>query len=101
MLQPKNTDWLNVYKNKTHCCQQETLFRPRDTNRLKYFYVHAKGSSLGQQFGYWPKVGDSCFGARGCLSLHLMSGRGPALLIEPARSQGPFWISYPIVVGNH
>ena len=37
MLQPKDTDWLNGYKNKTHyiCCLQETHFRPKDTYRLK------------------------------------------------------------------
>ena len=28
MLQPKDTDWLNGYKNKTH-------FRPQDTYKLK------------------------------------------------------------------
>ena len=36
MLQPKNIDWLNGYKNKTRiCCLQEAHFRPRDTYRLK------------------------------------------------------------------
>ena len=36
MLQPKDTDWLNEYKNKTHiCCLQETHFRPKDKYRLK------------------------------------------------------------------
>ena len=38
MLQPKDTDWLNGYKIKTHiniCCLQETHFRPKDTCRLK------------------------------------------------------------------
>ena len=36
MLQPKDTDWLNAYKNKTQiCCLQETHFRPQDTYRLK------------------------------------------------------------------
>ena len=38
MLQPKDTDWLNGYKIKTHiniCCLQETHFRPKDTYRLK------------------------------------------------------------------
>ena len=36
MLQSKDTDWLNGYKNKTHtCCLQETYFRPQDTYRLK------------------------------------------------------------------
>ena len=36
MLQPKDTDWLNGFKNKTHIhaiC--ETHFRPKDTYRLK------------------------------------------------------------------
>ena len=38
MLQPKETDWLNGYKNKTlfcFCCLQETHFEPQDTYRLK------------------------------------------------------------------
>ena len=37
MLQPKDIDWLNGYKNMTPyiCCLQETHFRPRDTYRLK------------------------------------------------------------------
>ena len=39
MLAPKDIDWLNGYKNKTHTypirCLQETHFRPRDTYRLK------------------------------------------------------------------
>ena len=38
MPQPKDTDWLNGYKNKTRiytCCLQEPHFRPRDTYRLK------------------------------------------------------------------
>ena len=40
MLQPKDTDWLNGYKNKTHiylyiCCLQETFYRSKDTYRLK------------------------------------------------------------------
>ena len=33
MPQPKDKDWLNGYKNKTHL--QETNFRPKDTYRLK------------------------------------------------------------------
>ena len=32
MLQPKDINWLNGYKNKTHT---ETHFRPKDTYRLK------------------------------------------------------------------
>ena len=37
MLQPKDIDWLNGYKNETHiiCSRQETHFRSRDTYRLK------------------------------------------------------------------
>ena len=38
MLQPKDTDWLNGYKNKTNryiCCLLETHFRPKNTYRLK------------------------------------------------------------------
>ena len=38
MLQLKDTDWLNGYKNKTHiyiCYLQETHFRSQDTYRLK------------------------------------------------------------------
>ena len=36
MLQPKDTDQLNGYRNKTHiCCLQETHFRPKETYRLK------------------------------------------------------------------
>ena len=33
MLQPKDIDWLNGYKNKT--CTYAVYFRPRDTYRLK------------------------------------------------------------------
>ena len=49
MLQPKDTDWLNGYKNKTHIhsCVQETHFRTQDTYRLKVRgwknIFHAKG----------------------------------------------------------
>ena len=36
MLQPKDRDWMNGYKNKTCiCCLQETHFRPKDTYKLK------------------------------------------------------------------
>ena len=36
MLQPKDTDWLNGHKNKSHIyCLQETHFIPKDTYRLK------------------------------------------------------------------
>ena len=48
MLQPKDTDWLNGYRSKTHiCCLQKTPFRPQDTYRLKVrgwkTIVHANG----------------------------------------------------------
>ena len=37
MLQPKDTDWLNGYKSKTHiyACLLEIHFRPKDIYRLK------------------------------------------------------------------
>ena len=36
MLQPKDTDWLNGYKNKTHIYAVcKTHFRSQDTCRLK------------------------------------------------------------------
>ena len=36
MLQPRDIDWLNGYKNKTHkYAVYETHFRPKDTYRLK------------------------------------------------------------------
>ena len=54
MLQPKDTDWLNGYKNKTYIrCLQETHFRPQDTYRLKVrgwktiFHANAKQKKAG------------------------------------------------------
>ena len=54
MFQPKDTDWLNGYKIKTHiniCCLQETHFRPKDTYRLKVRgwenIFHANGKKAG------------------------------------------------------
>ena len=56
MLQPKDTDWLNGYKNKTHiyiCYLQETHFRPKDTYRLKVrgwkniFHANGKQKKAG------------------------------------------------------
>ena len=50
MHQPKDTDGLNGYKNKTHinASLQEIHFRPRDTYRLKVKgwekIFHAKGN---------------------------------------------------------
>ena len=36
MFQPKDTDWLNGYKNNPYIsCLQEAHLRPRDTYRLK------------------------------------------------------------------
>ena len=55
MLQPKDRDWLNGYKNKTHiiCCPQETHFRPKDTDRRKVrgwkniFHANGKQKKAG------------------------------------------------------
>ena len=50
MLQPKDTDWLKGYENKTHIyAVYKTHFRPKDTYRLKVVrgwknIVHANGS---------------------------------------------------------
>ena len=35
MLQPKDTDWLNGYKNKTHIYAVYKKTRPKDIYRLK------------------------------------------------------------------
>ena len=37
MLQPKDRDWLNGYKNKNPyiCCLQDIHLKPKDTYRLK------------------------------------------------------------------
>ena len=54
MLQPKDPDWLNGYKNKTHiCCLQETHFRPKDMYRPKVtgwkniFHANGKQKKAG------------------------------------------------------
>ena len=54
MLQPKDTDWLNGYKNDSYiCCLQETHFRPKDTYRLKVrrwkntFHANGKQKKAG------------------------------------------------------
>ena len=54
MLEPKDTDWLNGYKKKTHiCCLQETHFRPQETYSLKervqknIFHANGKQSKTG------------------------------------------------------
>ena len=55
MLQPKDTDWLNKYKNKAHiyAAYQETHFRLRDTYRLKVrrwkkiFYANGNQKKAG------------------------------------------------------
>ena len=59
MLPPKDIDWLNGYKNKTHIyCLQETHFRPRDTYRLKVrgwkkiFHANRNQRKLEYQYSY-------------------------------------------------
>ena len=54
MLQPKDTDWLNGLKNKTHIhAVCETHFRPKDTYRLKVrgwkniFHTNGKQKKVG------------------------------------------------------
>ena len=56
MLQPKDTDWLNGYKNKTHIYgvyKKTTSVRPKDTYRLKVrswkniFYANWKQKKAG------------------------------------------------------
>ena len=54
MPQPKDTDWLNGYKNKKHIgCLQETHFRPKDTYTLKMrrwkniFHANGKQKKAG------------------------------------------------------
>ena len=53
MLQPKDTDWLNGYKNPYTCCLQETYFRPKDTYRQKVrgskniFHANGKQKKAG------------------------------------------------------
>ena len=57
MLQPKDRDWLNRYKNRTLgpyiCCLQETPLRPQDTYRLKVrrwkiiFHANGKQNKAG------------------------------------------------------
>ena len=54
ILQPKGTDWLNGYKNKTHIyCLKATHYRPHSTYRLKVrgwkniFHANGKGKKVG------------------------------------------------------
>ena len=54
MLQPKDTDWLNGYKEDPYICYlQETHFRPKDTCRLKVrgrkniFHANGKQKKAG------------------------------------------------------
>ena len=54
MLQLKDTDWLNGYKNKTHIyCLKATHYRPHSTYRLKVrgwkniFHANGKQSKVG------------------------------------------------------
>ena len=65
MFQPKNTDWLNGYKNKTHIyaiymCW--THFRPKDTYRLREkgwkntFHANRKQKKPGLAIGISDKI---------------------------------------------
>ena len=65
MLQPKDTDWLNGYKNKTYiyiCCLQETHFRPQDTHKLKVrgqkniFHANGKQKKAGVEILISDKI---------------------------------------------
>ena len=63
MLQPKDTDWVNGYKNKTHiCCLQESHFRPQDTYRLKVrgwesiFHASGKQKNARVAILIWDKI---------------------------------------------
>ena len=55
MLQPRDTSWLNEYKNKTHiyAVYKKTHFRPKDTYRLKVrgwkniFHANGKQKKAG------------------------------------------------------
>ena len=63
MLQPKDTDGLNGYRNKTriYCCLQETHFILRDTYRLKVrgwkkiFHANGNQKKAGVAFSYQTK----------------------------------------------
>ena len=54
MFQPKDADWLNVYKQNPYICYlQETHFRPKVTHRLKVrgwkniFHANGKQKKAG------------------------------------------------------
>ena len=54
MLQTKDTDWPNGYKQDPYvCCLQETYFKPKDTYRLKVrgrknrFHANGKQKKVG------------------------------------------------------
>ena len=54
MLKPKDTDWLNGYRNDSYiCCLQETHFRPQGTYTLKgrgwknIFHANGKQKKTG------------------------------------------------------
>ena len=53
MLQPKDTDWLNGYKNKTHIYAVYKKTRPKDIYRLKVrgwkniFHANGKEKKVG------------------------------------------------------
>ena len=67
MLQPKDTDWLNGYKNDPYICSlQETHFRPKDTYRLKVrgwkniFHANGKQKKAGVAAAAAAKFLQSC-----------------------------------------
>ena len=64
MLQPKGTDWLNGYINKTHIyAVYKTHFRPKDTYRLKVrgwkniFHANGKQKKAGVTIIISDKIG--------------------------------------------
>ena len=63
MLQPKDIDWPNGYKQDLYiCCLQETHFRPRDTYRLqvrewkKIFHANGNQKKAGVAFLISDKI---------------------------------------------
>jgi len=79
MLQPKDTDWLNGYKNKTHIYAiYKTHFRPQDTYRLKVRgwknIFHANGKQ--KKDGVAILISSSVIPFSSCLQSFLASGSG-------------------------
>ena len=64
MIQPKDTDWLNGYKNKTHiyAVYKKPHFRPQDTYRLKVrawkniFHTNGKQKKAGVAILIFDKI---------------------------------------------